>query len=334
MKMCRSLVFFSSLLIPAISAQAQELTQKTPEKSSEAEQEGWTPSGVAAGQFNMDHSKDVVGQTNGSGQKYGLNLALGLKLKEGENRWTNKLDTNVGFTRTAALPRLVKSADDLKFVSMYTYSFELPPPVGPYARFSLQTGMFTGRAETAEEKTYQIASADGSSETKKTNSLFLTKAFQPVTTRESFGGFITLANEKELSSMARLGFGFEQFSGAKNEFKVSDNEDTKDVIEVTEMKDYKIAGIEGGANISSALNETTSLSAEGEFLYPLSVEDSVKGDKEGAELLNWELKAKLSTRIISWLSANYEFSAKKQPFVQSKAQIQNTLALQALYTFL
>jgi hypothetical protein len=64
------------------------------------------------------------------------------------------------------------------------------------------------------------------------------------------------------------------------------------------------------------------------------VNDLAEGDDRGlVDLTNMEFGAKLSFKVLEWLSIDYVFRALKQPQLLDEFQIQNNLLLTASYAF-
>jgi len=56
------------------------------------------------------------------------------------------------------------------------------------------------------------------------------------------------------------------------------------------------------------------------------------GDKSALDLASLEFLARLSFKLVSWASLEYEFSAKRLPMLQEDWQVQNSLFLSFAYS--
>lgn len=326
--------FFSFLfVIPALfsfSLSAQDLESVTLKKRTPAslkKEEGWHPSLVFQGNVSFGSNENVVGQQDGDTLTLGTNIDGGYSYYSARQEWRNTLNFTAATTKTPSIPRYVKSSDELKFETLYLYTFEGLAWLGPYAKASVETSAFKGE-DVRETTTTYLFTDTGRSFTG--TSLRLTDPFRPLTLKESAGAFAKIIEEESMKLEARLGFGAMQVK-ATNQYAIKDDAATPEV-DVTSLSSYEQAGLEGGFNFTGLINETTTYSLSGEFLIPFIKDLPPGDDRDSLELTNYEIVAKLATKLNSWMNLNYEYKLKKQPQLLDKNQIQQLLLLNLSYT--
>ena len=115
--------------------------------ASEEVKDGWTPKLKLKSNISIGSSQSVVGQVDGDSTTLGVSLDSGLDYKSGQNEWRQELKYSGATTRTPSLPRYVKSADELNYLSTYLRKLESMPNLGPYFRIeatkvtSIQTSL-------------------------------------------------------------------------------------------------------------------------------------------------------------------------------------------------
>lgn len=309
-------------------AQVQPVTLKEEVKASEKSLLGWTKKLVVGSSLSIGTSESVVGQTDGQTVTYGLNLEGQFNHIAEQDEWRNSLKVSESASKTPSVPRYVKASDELKFETLFLHTLTDVPWFGPYAKASVETSLFKGEDVRSEAKTYQFA--DGSLQTG--TSIRLTDAFKPITTRESAGGFFKIVNKEDMKLEARIGAGALQVN-AKGQRAIKDDSTTAN-IEVVDLDSYSQLGIEGGFSFKGSIDQKTSYSLDGEFLTPLSA-DQKAGDKRSKfELTNWELKARLTSKLYDWLSLDYSAKMFKQPQLIDKTQTQTMLLVSLTYQLL
>lgn len=322
-KLMIALLFVS---IPFVAQAQDDLTLKEKAEKKAEEAPGWKPSLSLTGNLSFGSNDNVIGQQNGDTITLGSNISGGYSYFSKKQEWRNNLKFAAATTKTPSIPRYVKSTDELKFESLYLYTLESIPWLGPYVRVSAETQAFKG--EDVRESATSYLLPDGSTFTG--TSLRLTDPFQPLTLKESFGAFAKIIEEPTMKLESRLGFGALQVQ-ASDQLAIEDN-DTTAQVDVIQLRSYEQAGLEGGFNFEGVLNENTKYKLSGEFLIPF-INDLPAGDNRSSlELTNYELIAKLTNKLNSWMNLDYEYKLKKQPQLLDKNQIQHLLLLSLSYT--
>jgi hypothetical protein len=309
------IVFFLFLFIYPILGLAQDsqeteaLTLKERAPQSVVKEDGWHPSLNLGANISFGSSSNVVGQTDGDSRTYGANLNGGLNYKQQQHELQNSLKIKGATSKTPALPRYVKSSDELDFTSTYLYSLKSHPWIGPYARASAKTALFYGEDVRSETVTYEKRTRTGAvQQTITGDSLRLTDGLKPLTTKESFGFFAKLIEEENKKFIARLGLGAQQVD-ASGQYILKDDNTTANV-EVVELQSYQQTGIEGGFTFEGNIDSKTKYQFKFDFLTPINADLDAGDDRSDLELTNMEFNFKLTSKVYEWMSFNYEYNIK------------------------
>ncbi|MCB0390646.1 MAG: hypothetical protein KDD58_05125 [Bdellovibrionales bacterium] len=296
--------------------------------------DGWHPKLKIKTNLSLGSSQSVIGQTDGDSKTLGASIDAGLDFKSGRNEWRQELKFSGATTSTPTLPRFVKSSDELGYSTIYLRSLASYPHVGPYARAEAKTSAFKGENVTAQAKTYLYKLNETTNINLGSYEVFrLTDPFVPLTTKEAMGFFYKAIERENTSLEFRLGYGAIQVK-TKDQYRLDDDSNTVNVIEVTSLESASQSGVEYGFVFKGKWNETSEYSFVGDFLTPLGVEiDSGKEceDCSTLELTNIDLKFSLTSKVNSWATVSYEYKALKQPEVLDQFQIQHGLVLNFIY---
>jgi len=315
-----------------LSAVAQ--TAVTPKEQIAGTQEkvmGWSKSANLGVNISFSSSKDVVGQTDGNSETYGANLKGGLNHMTEDSEWRNTLSLTETSTKTPALPRFVKSNDELKLESIYLYSLPSLPQVGPYAKAEASTALFKGEDVQASNVTYVITDNENVAQAPVTAStLHLTDAFKPLTTKESVGFFWKAKDEADLKVLFRLGFGATQVQ-ADGQYAVTGKDAATGNILVTELRNLSQAGLEAGVSVKGKIDEKSAYEAGVETLVPFINNKQAGDDRDALRLTNVDAFAKLTSNITTWASFGYDYKMKLQPQLVDRVQSIHMLVLNVNY---
>lgn len=309
------------------------LTIKKEQPEAKIKEDGWHPSLNLGANISFGSSSNVIGQTDGDSRTYGANLDGELNYKKNQNEVQNSLKIKGSTSKTPALPRYVKSNDELDFTSLYLYSLESYNWIGPYVRFNAKTSLFYGEDVRSDVVTYEKRTRTGAvQETVTGDSLRLTDGFKPLTTKESTGFFAKFIDEKEKKMIARLGFGALQVD-ASGQYIVKDDKTTTNV-EAEELKSYQQVGVEGGFTFQNTIDKKTSYKLTFDFLTPINPDLDANDKRSDIELTNLELNFKLTSKVYEWMSFNYDYNIKKEPQLLDKNQETHLLSMSFAYTLL
>ena len=301
------------------------ITLKEAAAKTDAKVQGWKPTLTLSGNLSFGSNSDVIGQQDGDTTTLGTNILGGYSYFSNESEWRNNLTVKAATTRTPTLARYVKSNDELKFETLYLYSLPSIPWMGPYVKASVETTLFKGEDIRQTPTTYVFEDLT----TTTTSTLRLTDAFKPLTTKESVGAFAKLIDKETMKLETRLGFGAVQVE-ADGQFAVKDDPTTL-AVDVDSLESYEQAGIEGGVTFKGLIDTNTTYTLVGEFLVPIIKDLPPGDDRDSLELTNYDVSAKLTTKLNTWMNLDYEYKLKKQPQLLDKNQIQHILLLNVSY---
>ena len=328
------------LAVAASPAAALEPTfvpdQETIDKAAKKkEDQGWKGRLRIGASLAFSNSSNVVGQQDGNTFTIGLALDAGLDYVLGAHDWRNSLTIAEALTSTPQIDAFVSTTDRLFFESLYSYK-ALPwlgpfGPFGPFGRFALDTKLLSGFDHRAAPVDYLIAGDDIPKKGKKR--LQLTSPFEPLTLKQSVGGFVRPYDAEYARVDLRAGVGFREIF-ADGGLVVKDDDATPE-IEVGRLHDYQLIGAELAAYVQGEVyDKKIAYKVGGEVLFPfLDTAPSSKG-KDFADTIDVELGAKISFRIVEWASVDYELKALRQPQLVEEWQIQNNLLLTIGYSLI
>lgn len=314
--------------VPAL-AQPAATPAATPPTEPPPKPKGWVKTANLGTNLSFSSSQDVIGQTDGSSETYGLNLKAGFNHFTDNSEWKNDVALVGTTTRTPNVPRFVKSSDELKISSMFLHFWDGNPDFGPYARLEAAAPIFKGEDVQSTTKTYNITRNDGSTSTVTASSLRLTDGFKPLTTKESAGFFWRPQNTPKLKVETRLGFAGLQVS-ADGQYS-SKGADATGAITITELRDLSQAGLEAAVSVKGTVDEKSGYEAGVETLTPFVVDRAEGDDRDNLRLTNIDGFVKLTSNITTWASFGYDYKVKVQPQLVERPQQIHMIVLNANY---
>ncbi len=327
----RSFIVFVCLSVGLAASAKDGVFVKTPDvlKQKKGEVQGWNPYFTIGANVNFGHSRKVVGQLDGQSWTLGWNLNTGVEYNKGPHQWLNNLSILDTFSYAPPINEFVKANDNFIFHSEYYYRIPKVSWLGPYADFKLETSMFEG-TDVRQNSNNTWVDADTHAILHKGKRFKLTESFKPLTLKEVVGLFARPFSSKAFQWQFTAGFGSYQVF-ADGQYTLKDDSNTP-TIELARMKSYVQAGLEAGTEIKGlVLKDRLSYRVYGNTMFPF-IHTNDAQSRNVAELTNVELGAKLSIKIFSWASLDYEFKALRQPQLVDAFQIQNNLLLTFSYT--
>lgn len=334
-----ALVLFAFFLGFQSYAQEEEaptpVTPKDPKEITPANSSktlGWNRSANLGLNLSFSSSQDVVGQTDGNSETYGLNLKSSFNYKATDSEWRNTITLLENITKTPTIPRYVKSNDELRIESLYLYSIPKYPKIGPYVRGEAFTPIFKGEDVRPTPETYEIQDPSGNvvSGPFASDTVRLTDGFRPLTTKESAGFFWKAKEEENLNILVRVGLGAVQVK-ADGQYALIGTDDTTGNIVVRELEDVNQAGLEMGLSVKGRFDEKTSYELGAETLTPF-INNRAEGDNRDAiRLTNIDSFAKLTSNITSWAAFSYDYRMKLQPQLIDRVQSVHMVVLSINY---
>ncbi len=344
-----------ALLIALSGAQAQDKPQDWVDPAAAAAApetpvpEGWAYKLKLGSNISFTHNDTVVGLDDGSYFQLGVLLDAAANLKRGQHSWTNTLAVKHQQSKSPTIDEFVKSADELALLSEYRYALKSIPWIGPFARFRLTTALFPSELIRAEDSQVRRLDAKGNEEEgampvdamnadagtfhetlDAQKARELTAAFEPLVLRETAGFFADPVDSKAFKLSFSLGAGAQEVI-AQDGYVVADDDGTA-AIEIRQLQSYNEVGAEFEAKASGEFTTAVAWELSLNLLHPFVT--TADTDLEGTELTNYEFGAKLSTKLSSWASLDYVFSAKRIPLIQEDFQVQNNLLLTAGFNIL
>lgn len=287
----------------------------------EKPEQGWFPKLTLGASLSLSSNSNVVGQADGSSWTIGLNLLGRMDYLESVHDWRNTLKLQEVLSRTPVIDDWVKTVDQLLFESVYY--LRVSETVGPFVSFKLETSLFEGTDLRAAPVTY-VAASDATVLAATATRLKLTDGFQPLTLKEAIGAFYTPVKEKRIEVDIRAGFGAQQ-TFAEGGLVLADVGDTPE-IEVARLEDFVQGGFVVGVEAGGQFEEgRVAYSARAEVMFPIINDDDA--DRSVIDLTNVDLATKISFKLFSFATLDYEFKAFRLPALVDSWQIQNSLLL-------
>jgi len=277
---------------------------------------GWSKNANVGANLSMSSSQDVVGQTDGTSQTYGINSKAGFNHNRERSEWRNDISLTGATTKTPTVPRFTKSADEFKLATIYLYSLENHPKLGPYARGEASAPVFKGEDVRSAPKTYRFLDT-GSSETG--DSVRLTDGFKPLTTKEAVGMFYKPVQKENLKVEARIGLAATQIA-ASGQYSVKGVNSTTGEVELSPLSDVSQAGSEIGISIKGKANENSTYEVGAEAMTPWVNNKRSGDDRDAVRLTNIDAFVKLSSNLTKWATFGYDYKLKIQPQLVDRAQ--------------
>ena len=293
--------------------------------------QGWGGSVNLGANVSMGHASSVVGKPDGISFAFGMDFAGALNWSRGGHEWRNSMTVTEMFSKTPTIDGVSKTADKLYLESIYLYHFKKFPWIGPFGRVAFETSAFPGNDMQPDEYAYKVTMQDGTSTVSRDTSFRLTDAFRPIILKESVGAFAKPYSEPWAQVEFRLGVGSRQVF-ADEQYVVSKVDKENKTISIKETETYAEAGGELAAYVwGKYYDGKISYKVGAEVLIPFA--NSVDtGDQDALDLTSVEFLARLSFKLVSWASLEYEFSAKRLPMLQEDWMVQNSLFLSFAYT--
>ncbi|NOZ00614.1 MAG: DUF3078 domain-containing protein [Deltaproteobacteria bacterium] len=290
---------------------------------------GWNPWVTIGGTVSFGHNRKVVGTLDGQSWTIGLSLDAGFDYQKNGHDWRNNLYLLESFTYGPPINEFIKSADQLTFESIYYYKIASVPWLGPFARFKLDTAIFPN-SDVRESNTNNW---ELNGKVIHSGKRFkLTSSGFPLTLKESAGLFARPYSRPEIEWEFRVGAGAQEVF-ADGQYAISDDSSTPN-IEVALLHDYQQVGAEAGMSFNGAVYDNKfTYKAWIDVLFPLYRSDKQPGDDMNvAEAANIEIGTKLSFKLVSWASLDYDLRVVRQPQLLDDWQVSNLLMLTFKYS--
>ena len=296
---------------------------------------GWYPKLRIGGSVALNYNKNVDGVTDGTALTFGVYLKGAIDGVYKNFEWQNKLDIEHQQTKTPNIDSFIKTADKLDFQTMALFRIPTVEWLGPFIKFRLQSSIFPGHYISDEDTTvrYYKSGTDIDEKTdeakarpdralKAQESVKLSDAFEPLLLSESAGLFINPYTSEMLTVTVKAGVAGQHLI-AQNGYVAFDNDDDDEYYDVIQLLDTNSVGVEGELELSGVFVGYVNWSLAGSIYYPFAVDEDHGLD--GADLIHATIEGKISVKLASWASLDYSLTVKRQPFVTTDWQINNTL---------
>jgi len=319
---------FKFLLIGALICSVTALAQEAEDPNAL----GWKKSAKLGTNLSFSSSQDVVGQSDGNSETYGLNLKGEFRRNGRGDEWRSETSLLTSTTKTPAVPHYVKSSDELKLNTMYLQFWNDSRSFGPYARLEATAPMFKGEDRRAASSTYRITARDQTSTTTTGSSFRLTDGFKPLTTKESLGFFWKPVNEERLKVEARVGAAAMQID-ADGQYTLAGTNAANEIL-VNELTDVNQAGLEAAVSAKGKVDDKSSYEVGIESLTPFINNKAAADKRDALRLTNVDAFLKLTSNITSWASFGYDYKMKLQPQLVNRPQQIHMIVINVSYNLL
>jgi hypothetical protein len=279
---------------------------------------GWSKNANLGANLSYSSSQDVVGQTDGSTQVYGLNLKGGLNRGSEHEEWRNTLSILENTSKTPSIPRFVKSGDEFKFSTSYLYNFADHSTVGPYISGEVSAPLFKGEDVRQGPTNYRQIHKDKTEHAFAGTSAPLTDAFRPLNLKESIGAFWKPVEEENVKVEGRLGFGALQIL-ADGQYAAGGTNPAGEIL-LNELSSVNQGGLEASLSVKGKVDERSTYEAGADALIPFINNKAGDDRRDAIGLTNIEGFAKYSSNITSWMALAYDYKLKIQPQLVERAQ--------------
>ncbi|MBI5500650.1 MAG: hypothetical protein HY907_10450 [Deltaproteobacteria bacterium] len=279
--------------------------------------------------FSFNDNRNVVGQPDGWALTLDAAVPASVGYRAGGHEVRAAFEGQVAFSRSTALSEFIKSKDLFAFDA--DYLFHAIEVLGPYVHFGLEAAMLPGYDTRAGATVWLVMRRGGGVERWAGTRFRLTDPFLPITFRESAGLFVHPYASDAFAIETRAGFGG-LHTLADGQLVVSDDGGT-DEIEVRELYSFDQAAVEMGvALFGRYVEDKVSWRVGADVAIPVVSRPEDPG-RSLEEMINVDLNATLSFKLLSWLSIDYTFRALRRPQLVDAFQIQNNLLVTLSYTW-
>lgn len=292
--------------------------------------DGWHYQLGVGASFAINHTRKVVGATNG------LTLALGgllngeLDYVIGDHEWQSDLAVEQQQTKTPLLDGFIKSIDLLELKTLYLY--RVNDWFGPFVRARLQTAILEGFDRRPEDTTVIRTARDGSVDIDIVDAqqkIDLTDPFEPFVIVETAGVFLEPITRKRFTLKTKAGFGGQHIL-VQDGYTITDDEDTPE-LELTQLEDSHSFGAELELEMFGKIQDNISWNILMNGFFPIVT--NVEPEPDEIDKIHVAIDAGISVKLLSFLSLDYSLGIRRQPFVVDDWQVTNALLLTANYSF-
>ncbi len=321
------IVFLGIILFPFGNSFAGDSKGSVTKKAARKvkKKEGWFPKLLLTSTISLGQSSNVPGVDDGISFTLGASLVGSLDFVSGAHKWSSSLLFVNTWAKTPSISAFVKTADQLEFKTIYSYSFENDIQLGLFGGFFLKTQVFPTFIIFAKDTPITQQKGDGTSvnKTLKANEAYhLLDAFNPLMLDQKLGVEATPLNDPFAKLKLKFGVTLQEVWARGS---IVQDDPTTPATELKELSDYIQAGAELNIFVNGAINKRLSYSLRALFMLP--VVTNAKTELSGFELLISDLSLKFSLKLAKWAALDYLFRAQKIPLLSKNWQVTNNLVL-------
>jgi hypothetical protein len=296
-------------------------------KEKKEKRQGWDGMLRVSGNATLNSNNNVVGKPEGVSFTFGGEFLGTADYNMGQHEWRNTLTLQLAFSKVPDV-EWFKSGDRLELDSIYLYHLKSIPWLGPFGRLNYRTAILPGWDARPESYTY----ISGTTEVGQGTRFSLTSAFSPSMFKESVGMFANPLEETWLKVEFRVGLGGQQAASASGDWVVKKVDTSTTTVTVQELDSYAQFGGEVAVELVGYVQDKRVIySAFAETLLPFYTSGDNSG-KSFDELMTAEMGARLSFKLVSWASLEYELRVQWLPKLLDEWQVVNSLMLSLSYT--
>ena len=336
-----ALALLSTPAYPETVGEALDEALAAAAEETEEGKKGWDFGLGLGASLSYTHNSAVVGAQEGSTFQFGIVLDGRVGYYSPRHEWVSTLKIAETISKTPTIDLFLKTQDVLDLSSTYFYHPEAIHWLGPFARFRLQSAMFPGFESRAERTATRRERADGTYDhgfEEAQEKIDLTSWFEPLTLRQVAGAFARPVERDEVRLEFQLGVGAQEVftqgghvAGetvtAQDHTQPSDPDATLDYLQLDRLHDYQQIGADFQIEVSGKVNTYVTWGFAVGLFQPFY--STLTKGKEGFELLEVMIDAKVSLKLASWLSLDYVLSVRRLPLITDEWQVQNALLLTA-----
>ncbi len=326
----------SALAIALMLASAQAHAEEPIDKdlvetkiAEKADKAGWFPSLDIGAMFQLGHSHQVVGQTDGVTIAMGAAIGAGLVMEKGNHEWSTSLGWKFALMRSPDLKEFSKGQDDVFFQTRYLYSFPKPKWLGVFGKFRLETAFLPGWKVSLGDADVRVEDWEGGELAGEGYSvgpgekINLTESFSPLLLKENVGLMATPVDKKPIKWEISAGIGAHEFF-AFDGLRFADS-DTTPELDLQLMRDY--------VQVGAALETRIIGEPHAFFMYAAGVElmqpfyTSIDTNLKGIEFLNVRIDALMRFKLWKFLTLDISLDVKHYPVVSEQWQVSTNLLI-------
>ena len=313
-----------------------EMEKATLEKKKEEKKEGWNARAKIGLTGSVSNNRMFVGAEDGTTLQVGTVLGIGADFTEGQHRWENALDLQIGGSKTPQIDRFVKSSDLLDLTSTYFYTFASIDWFGWFGRAKLASQILPTRVVRAAPYTVVRQDVLGAELSREMvgaqRGILTTGSFEPLTLRETIGLFVNPHTTPEFTIKLKLGAAAQEIV-TRNGFVIIADDAATTTLTLKQLGSSFDFGAELGlATVGVLYPEVLSWKLNVDLFQPFVTTSDT--ELSTLEQLNAEVVLGVSLHLVKWLSLEYLLTARRIPLILDAWQVQSLLVLSAGFDLL